>query len=81
MANERRFFLEAEAEEYGIEIECTNVPLLIGRLTKLRKQLGLSDQFLITASRLDPNNKVWIVNRAKETGTTDREENAEPVCR
>jgi hypothetical protein len=72
----RMLLLEAQTHEIGCVITTDRPEYVYQRLTALRKMLHLTP--LLALSRR-PSGEIWIIRRAKETGTPDREEDAEPV--
>lgn len=67
----RMLLLEAQTHEIGVAVATDRPDYAYPRLVALRKQLGLTDKLALSRR---PDGNIWIINRAKETGPTDREE-------
>lgn len=65
--------LEALDSEIGVVVTTNVQTYTKTRLTALRKQLNLVPALSIHTR---PSGEIWIINRAKETQSSDREEDA-----
>lgn len=69
----RLILLEAQTHEIGCVVETDRPDYTHTRLSALRKTLGLKSTLALSRR---PNGEIWIIRRAKETGSSDNQEDS-----
>lgn len=80
--NPRDVLLRAIASPFGIELTVRDKAArdrVRAKLYRERTAMRLGDQISISTSRETPDTALWIVHRAKETGSEDDEGNAPDI--
>lgn len=80
--DEKLVLLKAMAEPFGIEVrlkEAKDLKRFMTALYRAREAMSLKEQISIHPSRKSPEDTLWIVHRAKETGPRPGEGDAESL--